>query len=172
MKQVLFFAIAGALFFLGRYFYFKPNYVYGESLPAFEVQILDGSILDKKSLTNNIVLLDFWGSWCGPCRQQSPSLVKLYDAYHDQSYDGPDNFEILSIGIETSKDRWLAAIRRDGKHWPWHYSSFQRFEDELAEEFGVREIPTKFLIDEKGIIVGVNPKFEDIRNYLEKRRRN
>ena len=172
MKKVLFLTMAGALFFLGRHFYFKPDYVYGESLPSFEIELLDGTTLDRSALSGKVVLLEFWGSWCGPCRRQSPELVQLYKDFHDVAFEGLDGFEILSIGIETDRQRWLSAIEKDGKFWKWHHASLDRFQGEMAREFGVLEIPTKFLINEKGIIVGVNPKFEDIRTYLAERQKN
>ena len=169
MSKSIYVVIAIALFFLARYFYFAPNYVYGENLPPIEVELVDGGQLDSKSLQGNLVLIDFWGSWCGPCRKESPDLVKLYKDYHLRQFTGASNFEIFSIAIETDERRWKTAIQKDGLIWPWHYSSLSRFDDALAKEFGVRQIPTKFLIDENGMIISVNPTFEEIREILDER---
>lgn len=169
MSNWIYIALAIALFFMARYFYFNPNYVYGENLPPIEVELIDGGRLDQESLKGNIVLIDFWGSWCGPCRRESPDLVKLYKDYHLKKYQNANHFEIFSIAIETDKRRWKAAIQKDGLIWPWHYSSLSRFDDPLAQEFGVRQIPSKFLVDENGMIISVNPTFEEIRRILDDR---
>ncbi|MDX1686144.1 MAG: TlpA disulfide reductase family protein [Saprospiraceae bacterium] len=165
MRTFIILVVGVALFWMARYFYFKPSYIYGEQLPDFEVELLSGSTLETKDLEGHVVLIDFWGSWCGPCRKEAPELVKLYDDYNDK----PMDFEIFAIGIETDRSRWLNAIEKDGLDWPWHYSSVSRFKDPLASEFGVRQIPTKFLIDEKGMIVAVDPTLEEVRSYLEER---
>lgn len=168
MQKLLYVLVGVALFLMIRYFYFKPSYVYGEQLPDFQIELIDGQDLTKGDLEGHTVLIDFWGSWCGPCRKESPELVKLYDDFKNKKIAG-GKFEILGIGIETKDYRWKQAIEKDGLNWPWHYSSFMRFDDPLAKEFGIRQIPTKFLVNEKGMIVAVNPGFDEIRAYLTER---
>ncbi len=167
MNRWLIACVVIALFLLGRYFYFKPNYVYGEDLPHFELTLKDGTTLTTADLEGHYVLVDFWGSWCGPCRQESPDLVKLYKEYNGRSFTNATDFQILSIAIETDRKRWHSAIEKDGYEWPWHYSSLTRFKDLLADEFGVKQIPTKFLINPEGVIIAVNPSFSDIRAILD-----
>jgi thiol-disulfide isomerase/thioredoxin len=168
MRNILFIALAGVLFWVGRTIYFKPKYIYGQDLPEMVLPLINGDTLTTADLQGHVVLLDFWGSWCGPCRKESPELVKLYKEYtlgKKSKYD----FRILSIGVETKASRWKSAIQNDGLAWDWHYTSLERFKDPIVQEFGVREIPTKFLINTEGMIVAVNPTFEEIRNYLEGR---
>ena len=99
-------------------------------------------------------------------------MVKLYREFHDKAYNGADNFEILSIGIETNEDRWLRAIEKDNLYWPWHYSSFQNFDEPLAKELSIRQIPTKLLVDESGYVISVKPGLNKIRNYLNSRQKS
>lgn len=164
MRSAFFVLIAGALFWAGQQIYYKPKYIYGQDIPKFSVELMSGKTLKTADLEGKYVLIDFWGSWCGPCRKESPELVALYKDFGRSNPDVP--FEIFSIGIETRQHRWEKAIDADQLNWPWHYSSFKRFKDPLAKEFGIKEIPTKFLVDPKGMIIGVNPTFEDIRSTL------
>lgn len=157
------------LIWLGRYLYFKPKYVHGETAPDFEMRLLDGSSMNFHDLEGNIVLLDFWGSWCGPCRRENPKLVELYKEFHDRGYKKADNFEIVSIAMEMKESRWKAAIAKDGLLWPYHHADFNRMQSEIASKYGVREIPTKYLITPDGFIAGVNPTIEDIKTFLTDR---
>ncbi len=168
MKWLGITVIMVCLFFFGRYMYFKPSIDDGNTFPEMEINI-NGPEKGRADLNGNIVLVDFWGSWCGPCRKENPELVKLYSEYHDKPYDKASNFEILSIGIETNEARWLRAIERDNLGWPWHYTSLKNFEEPLAKELRIRQIPTKLLLNEKGRVISVKPSFEEIRSYLNKR---
>ena len=80
---------------LGRYVYFKPSVSHGEAAPEISATLLNGSEFKLSALRGNYVLLDFWGSWCGPCRRENPSLVKLYNTFHGQSFEAASGFEIV-----------------------------------------------------------------------------
>jgi len=156
--------IVGVLLYLGgKHLYMMPKQSSGELAPAFTAEIRSGETINLSDFKGKFVLLDFWGSWCGPCRAENPKLVDLY-----QKFKGKD-FEILSVGIETKKDRWERAIKKDGLVWPYHFTDFKRFNSEAAKLYGVREIPTKFLIDKDGMIIGVNQSVAEIEAVLSKR---
>lgn len=160
------------LVWLGRYLYFKPNYVNGEIAPDFEMTLLDGQKMNLYDLKGNYVLLDFWGSWCGPCRKENPELVRLYKEFNGRDYKDGKSFEVVSIGLEMNEARWKAAIQRDGLSWPWHHADFDRMNSPIASKYGVREIPTKFLITPDGYIAGVNQSIDEIRAFLTSRIRD
>ena len=159
--------------FIGRYFYQQPRFVNGESTPDFTATTITGEQLELSSLRGNYVLLDFWGSWCGPCRQENPRLVQLYDKYQNTSFQQAESFVVISIGIEENENRWRRAIERDGLHWPHHIldkaSSLRFFDSELAQQFGVKQVPTKYLLNEKGLIIAVNPSAEELDRLLGER---
>lgn len=170
MKSLLITISIIALIFAGRYLYKKPKFMMGSSAPNFEAQLKDNSPFELDDLrSNNIVLLDFWGSWCGPCRAESPNLVKLYDEFHGQSFDGFDDFEIVSVAIETRKEAWEKAIIQDNLKWKYHIGQFDRFSSPIATQYGVREIPTTYLLNTSGKIIGVNMTYEEIRKILMKK---
>ena len=144
------------LYALGRYFYMKPKFRNGEKIPVISGSLIDGSEFNISDLQGKYVLVDFWGSWCAPCRKENPGLVNLYNKYNDKSFKEATGFEILSIAIETDENRWKRAIEKDGLNWSYHIVQLDRFQSPIAKEFGVREVPTKYLLNEKGQIISVN----------------
>ncbi|MEM1318721.1 MAG: TlpA disulfide reductase family protein [Bacteroidota bacterium] len=160
-------------FVVGRYFYMKPKHINGERPPAISAQLQDGQTFQLKDLQGQFVLIDFWGSWCGPCRGENPSLVKLYEKYNQARFEEAKGFEIVSVGIEQNSKRWQRAIEKDGLSWPYHIldqaSNLRFFDSPIAADFGVKQVPTKYLINPDGIIMGVNLSVEEMDKMLAKR---
>ena len=159
-------ALAVLLYFGGRYLYFMPKYSDGEQAPDFTHELLNGTAFSLSDLRGSYVLLDFWGSWCGPCRSESPKIVDLFNRYENRSVNGATGFVVVNIGIEMNEQSWKRAIVRDGLDWPYHIGQFDRFASPIAKAYGVRELPTKFLIDPEGQILSVNPSIHEIEEVL------
>jgi thiol-disulfide isomerase/thioredoxin len=132
------------------YKYRMPRFVAGEKAPDFSTTLIDGSQAQLSDLKGKYCLIQFWGSWCGPCRKENPQLVQLYQQYHDQG------FEIFSIAIERNENAWKKAIQQDGLIWKYHSADFKEFDGQLAVLFNIKSIPTTFLINQDGQIMGVN----------------
>lgn len=137
-----------------------PKYDPGQKAPEFTVPSLNGDSIRLSDYRGNYLLLDFWGSWCGPCRQESPDLVSLYGQNKDKG------FRILSIALDRDKASWGRAIAKDGLAWDDHGSYLKRMKDPVALLYGVREIPTKYLIDPNGDIIATNPTFAELNQTL------
>ena len=122
--------------------------------PAPEIELPDttGKIIKLSSLKGKYVLIDFWASWCGPCRQSNPKLVSLYNKYKGK------NFEIYGISLDRNKDAWLAAIKSDKLNWI-HVSDLKYWESTAAVQYRVSGIPYSVLIDPQGLIIakGLHP---------------
>lgn len=141
---------------LGLKWYRTPNFSNGGAAPNFVGYLPNGDSLQLDDFKGDLVLLDFWGSWCGPCREANVHLVELYDKYKDAKFRKENRFVILSVGIETKKTRWLNAIKKDNLYWPYHVSDLKRLNDHVALLYGIKEIPTTYLIDGEQQIIGVN----------------
>lgn len=128
----------------------------GNKAPELKFQNLEGKFITLSSLKGKIVLVDFWASWCGPCRMENPNVVAAYNKFKDAKFKDAKGFEIYSVSLDKNKDAWANAIQRDNLSWSTHVSDLKGWSSEAAAIYGVNSIPINFLINAKGIIVAKN----------------
>jgi len=112
------------------------------------------------SLRGQYVLLDFWASWCGPCRRENPNVVAAYNKYKDKG------FTVMSVSLDKNKEAWLGAIERDQLTWPNHVSDLKSWGNEAAQLYGVHAIPFSVLLDKDGKIIDTNVRGEKLEEDL------
>jgi len=133
----------------------------GAIAPVFTQNDVNDKPVNLTDFRGKYVLLDFWASWCGPCRGENPNVVKAYNQYKDK------NFTILSVSLDQpgKKDAWLAAIKADGLDWT-QVSDLQFWNNAVAKQYGINSIPQNFLIDPAGKIVAKNLRGDDLEKKL------
>jgi peroxiredoxin len=131
----------------------------GSKAPDFAQNNDSGKSVKLSEFKGKYVLIDFWASWCGPCRRENPNVVKAYHAFKDK------NFTILGVSLDESKTAWLNAVRKDGLTWT-QVSDLKGWQNSAAALFGIKSIPQNFLIDPNGVIVEKNLRGETLQQVL------
>lgn len=130
---------------------------------APEINLADrgGQPLALSSLRGKVVLIDFWASWCGPCRQENPNVVDVYQRYKDKG------FTVYSVSLDSDRDAWLRAIEADNLLWPNHVSDLNGWQSSAAVDYGVNSIPATFLIDAEGKVIATNLRGPALERKLQ-----
>ncbi|MDR2389550.1 MAG: AhpC/TSA family protein [Tannerellaceae bacterium] len=132
----------------------------GKPAPDFSLPTPEGSVVSLYDrLGKGYVLLDFWASWCGPCRRENPHIVKYFHEYKDKGFD------VFSVSLDKTKEAWIEGIAQDNLTWT-HVSDILFWDSAPAKQYGVRAIPANFLIDKDGIIVAKNLRGEELGKTL------
>lgn len=133
----------------------------GSSAPEIALTNPDGRLIKLSSLKGKYVLIDFWASWCGPCRKENPTVVALYNKYRDKGFD------IYSVSLDKDKEKWMQAIQQDGLIWSSHVSDLLMWNSSVVPLYGINSIPFTVLLDKSGNVIATNLRGETLTAKLQ-----
>ena len=139
--------------------YMENNAFY--DVPEISLKTPDNKTLNLSSLKGKYVLVDFWASWCGPCRRENPNVVKLYKKYRKK------NFTVYSVSLDEDGTKWKQAIKMDNLIWPNHVSDLKGWQSSVVPMFNIQGIPYTVLVNPEGKIIGINLRGQELENKLE-----
>lgn len=141
----------------------------GDTAPEIEQEGIDGKKIKLSSLKNKLVLIDFWASWCRPCRVENPNVVNAYNEFKNKKFKGgKKGFAIFSVSLDQNAEQWKAAILADGLVWKEHTSDLKGWGNAVAKTYGISSIPNNYLIDGKGVIIAKNLRGANLSAELTK----
>jgi thiol-disulfide isomerase/thioredoxin len=143
----------------------------GNKAPELASNNPNDSMISLSSLKGYYVLIDFWASWCGPCRYENPNVVRAYKKYSKAKFAKGKGFKVFNVSLDNNKAPWKSAIIKDSLNWPYHISDLKGWGTALGAKYQVNSIPTNWLIDSRGIIIAKGlrgPALEaEIDKYLD-----
>jgi peroxiredoxin len=130
--------------------------VVGKPAPDFSAPSPEGKSISLKESLGKVTIIDFWASWCAPCRQENPNVVAMYNELHEKGLN------IIGVSLDRDGDKWKEAIAKDGLNWP-QVSNLKFWQEPIAEQYNVKSIPATFILDENGIIVARDLRGDELK---------
>jgi len=153
------------LLFFALFHFFNPLFAVvevGKPAPEIELPTSDGKTIKLSDYKGKIVLVDFWASWCGPCREANEEVIEVFNEYNKIG------FEILSISLDRKKEYWQRAIRDDKLPWKGHVCDLREWNSPAVINYAVEALPSTFLVDEHGIVIAIDVDYYDLKKLLKK----
>jgi thiol-disulfide isomerase/thioredoxin len=165
-RYYLWIAASFVFMYVVYYFFFKQELVLGQEAPGFSQKNTQGQEISLQKFKGKYLLIDFWGSWCNPCRRENPVLVMMYNKYKDKKFKVGSGIEFLSVALDQNEEEAKSAILHDGLKWPDQIIDPLQLDGALAKLYQVRYIPMKYLIGPDQLIILRNPTIKELDDFL------
>ena len=143
----------------------------GDLAPDIVQTNTQGEEIKLSDLRGQLVLVDFWASWCAPCRRENPNLVAAYEEYKNAEFTNAKGFTIFSVSLDSNKERWINAIQTDQLPWPYHVSDLKGWRNAAAKLYKIRAVPASFLVDGEGKVIATNLRGRRLEEALSSQKK-
>jgi thiol-disulfide isomerase/thioredoxin len=143
----------------------------GDKAPMLSYNNPNGEQMSLSDIKNKLILIDFWASWCGPCRRENPNLVDAYKKYNKTKFKEGNGFEIYSLSLDKKQEAWVKAINQDQLFWEYHVSDLGGWQSEGSQKYGIRSVPSNVIVNGKGIIIAKNLKGQALHRFLDSQKK-